>query len=93
MKKIEIVVSQTMLSKLLKIFAQHSIMGYTTIDIALGRSAKHGLSEDFGIVPASKHIYIFFLCQDEEFIVMKEKFIPQIKTMSSLLMVSEITKI
>ncbi len=71
MKKIEVIIEAIYVNKLLEIFANHNISGYTIIRDIEGLGA-HGLKTADDACDLFSNNYIFTVCEEEIFLFMKE---------------------
>jgi len=71
MKKIEIIIQSVYIKKVLAIFKEHGISGYTVIRDIEGCGI-HGLQRSDDITDVSSNNYIFTICKINELESMKE---------------------
>lgn len=78
MKKVEIIIQSVYIKKLLGIFKENEISGYTVIRDIEGCGI-HGLQRSDEITDVSSNNYIFTICEEEKLASMKEDLISFIK--------------
>jgi nitrogen regulatory protein PII len=72
MKKVEIVFEAVYLTKILKLLNKHDIVKYSLIKDLEGRGS-HGLKLNDDITCVGSNDYIFTLCEEEQFLSLKEE--------------------
>jgi hypothetical protein len=72
MKKVELVIEAVYINRLLELFKEHGINGYTIIKDIEGRGG-HGLKTADDVSDVFSNIYVFTVCEEEIFLSMKEK--------------------
>lgn len=71
MKKVEIVFEAVYLNKLLNLLNKHKIVKYSLIKDLEGRGG-HGLKMNDDVSCIGSNDYIFTLCEEEQFLAVKE---------------------
>ena len=74
MKKVELIIEAIYINKLLDIFRNHDIGGYTIITDVEGSGA-HGLRMADDVSEVSSNDYVFTICEEEKFLEMKDEMV------------------
>ena len=87
-KKIEIVTDMAYLKKLLSLFEQNEIHGYTIIKDVTGKG-KRGNKDGHGMMAGFKNCYVFIFAEEDEAKVIADILKPYIATFGGMCAVSD----
>lgn len=90
MKKVELIVEEVYVKRLLKLLKEKEIHGYTVIDDVKG-SGGHGLKTADDVSNILSNSYVFTVCEEEKYENMKESIVRFIKKHGGKCIVSDVT--
>lgn len=87
-KKIEIVTDMAYLKKLIQLFEENKVSGYTIIKDITGKG-KRGSKDGHGISTGFKNCYIFIFCELEEAKLISDILKPYLTTFGGMCAISD----
>ena len=63
MKKVEIVFPKSFLNDLTEILSQHSLPGYTILEVHSSYGSEHGSTLQLGFSSSQMNLYLFSICE------------------------------
>ena len=87
-KKLEIVTDMAYLKKLLSLFEEKNVSGYTIVKDVTGKG-KRGNKDGHGVSAGFKNCYIFLFCEEDEAKVITEIVTPYLTTFGGMCAVSD----
>jgi nitrogen regulatory protein PII len=90
--KIEIILQSTYFNKLLKIFDELKISGYTALEIIKGKGAKGGEVFASGSIPVYKNLLVFLICEEHEKEPLLEKIVPIVQQAGGLVIYYDVNR-
>ena len=90
--KIEIILQSAYFNKVLKIFDELQISGYTAIEIIRGKGTKGGEIFASGSIPVYKNLLIFLICEEREKDPLLEKIVPIVRQAGGLVVYYEVNR-